>query len=310
MKTLFKWLGILLGSIVVLILIFAGFIYWKSGSILNHQYEVQVRKISVQPDSLTLARGKHLAGPLTGCVDCHGADLSGTVLMDAMPFAILAAPNLTPGEGGLSKDYSFEEFDRAIRHGVKRNGKGVWIMPSYHYVYLGDEDVFALYTYLKNLKPVNKQLPEFQLGPIGRAVLTFGGFPGATADLIHHNKKPPSKPAEAPTKEYGEYMARIGCIGCHAPNLSGGMIYGADPSWPPAANITMGGKLRLYKSSEDLAKLLREGERPDRTIVHEAMPIKTLADLTDDEITALWLYLSQYPPQADSSASWWTTMAP
>ncbi|RQV95901.1 cytochrome C [bacterium] len=310
MKSLFKWLGIILGSIVVIILLFAGFIYWKSGSILNRQYEVQFHKVTVQPDSLTLARGQHLVGPLTGCVDCHGVDLSGTMLMDAMPFAVLAAPNLTSGMGGLPEDYSFEQFDLAIRHGVKRDGKGIWIMPSYHYVYLSDEDAFALYTYLKSVKPVNKQQPEFQLGPIGRMVLVMGGFPGATADMILHDKKPPAKPVEAPTREYGEYIARIGCIGCHGPNLSGGLIYGADPSWPPAANITMGGKLRMYKSVENLAKLLREGERPDGSVVHEAMPVKTLGDLTDDEITALWLYLSQHPARPDSSATWWNTMVP
>jgi hypothetical protein len=40
------------------------------------------------------------------------------------------------------------------------------------------------------------------------------------------------------------------------------------------------------------------------------MPITSTAELTDDEISALWLYLSTLQPQADSSASWWTTKAP
>lgn len=310
MKTLFKWLGIILGSIIVLILIFGGIVYWKTSSILNHQYNIKLSKFHVPSDSLTVDRGEHLAGPLTGCVDCHGDDLSGDVLFDAMPFGILYAPNLTSGKGGLPADYLLEDFDRAIRHGVKKNGKGLWLMSSYQYAYMSDSDISALYSYVKSLKPKDKEHPEFQLGPIGRAVLFFGGLPGAAADRINHNKKPPVKPKSAPTREYGEYLARLGCIGCHGPNLSGGPIYGGRPEWPSAANITMGGKLQLYKSVDDLTKLLQEGERPDGSVVDESMPILTLADLTDDEITALWLYLSQYPAQIDSSSSWKTTMTP
>jgi mono/diheme cytochrome c family protein len=311
MKAILKWSGIVLGAIVVLVLLFAGFVYSKTGSMLNKQYDIAITKKFVVPtDSLSLAHGKHIATAWAGCVDCHGKDFGGMKLMDALPFARLYGANLTTGEGGLPKDYSIEQFDRAVRHGVKRNGKGIWIMPSYHYTYMSDEDLAALYAYIKSLKPVNRTVPEFALGPIGRMVLTTGGLPNAVPEYINHDKQPPPKPAAGVTREYGEYLTKIACIGCHAPNFSGGTIFGGDPKWPPAANITMGGKLQLYKSENDLKTLLREGERPDGSIVDPVMPITNTSELTDEEISTLWLYLSSFPRQLDSSATWWTTKAP
>ena len=195
MATLFKWLGIIVGALIIIVLIFAGFVYFKSSSILNTDYSgIRGMKIYVPDDSSTVAHGEHIARAWAGCVECHGGNLGGMKVIEDMPFARLYGPNLTSGEGGLPADYTIEEFDRAVRHGVNRDGLGIWIMPSFHYCYLNDDDVAALFAYVKNLKPVNNTTPKFQLGPVGRMVLTMGGFPRASAEYINHDKKPPAKP--------------------------------------------------------------------------------------------------------------------
>jgi hypothetical protein len=48
--------------------------------------------------------------------------------------------NLASGTGGLS-GYKDEDWVRAIRHGVMRDGRGVFLMPSVEYAHLSDADV-------------------------------------------------------------------------------------------------------------------------------------------------------------------------
>ena len=57
-----------------------------------------------------------------GCVDCHKADFGGGAIFDNAPMGRWVAPNLTSGKGSVTKDYKTSDWDRILRHGVRKDG--------------------------------------------------------------------------------------------------------------------------------------------------------------------------------------------
>lgn len=304
LKKIIKWSGISLGGLVLILLIVLAFVYYKSNSILNQTFVVPPSQaIYVEKDSLTLAKGKHLAEALAMCVDCHGHDFAGAKVIDFPPLARIYGPNLTGGKGSvIDKNYSIKDFERVVRHAVKRDGKIALIMPAEGYCYLSDEEVAALYDYVMSMPKIDKEQPELSFGPLGR-LLMVKGIDFFSTGKINHDKKAPPVPPVAPDKEYGQHLAQLACMGCHSPNLSGGVIEGGDPSWPPASNITRGGAIKDY-SEADFFRALREGVRPGGNAINPAMPTRYTRNMSDVEIKALWEYLNSVPPAAMGSSTW------
>src|SRR4051812_15928106 len=99
LKKVLKWVGIVLGVIVVLLLLGAAFLYFRAQSKLNQTYNVQVESVKIPTDAASIERGKHLATVV--CMGCHGPDLSGTEFFnDPGGIGELHAKNLTAGKGG------------------------------------------------------------------------------------------------------------------------------------------------------------------------------------------------------------------
>jgi len=99
------------------------------------------------------------------------------------------------------------------------------------------------------------------------------------------------------TPEFGKYLAdTAGCSGCHGPGLSGGVIAEAPPGTTPAANLTPAG-LGTW-SEADFFKAMRTGTRPDGRVLDTFMPWPYYAQMTDDELRALWRFLQVVPPRA------------
>src|SRR5215510_4582940 len=177
-RKIFKWIGIVLGSLIgLLVLAFAvlytiGTVKWNR---LHGKYDVPVETISVPTDAASIARGEHIA-TIRMCKDCHTDTWSGQA--DSVPGLItLAIPNLTPGLGGVGATNTDEDWVRAIRHGVGHDGRGLVLMPARTFYYLSDQDLGALIAYLKSLLPVDNEQPKTDLGPVGRAMLVLGLFP-------------------------------------------------------------------------------------------------------------------------------------
>ena len=103
-------------------------------------------------------------------------------------------------------------------------------------------------------------------------------------------------PSPGRTVQYGEYLA-TGCVGCHGENFSGGPIPGAPPEFLPPANITPHATGIADWEENDFFRLLREGRRPDGTQVDPQMPWQGLGQMTDDEISALWMFLRTVEPR-------------
>jgi mono/diheme cytochrome c family protein len=234
------------------------------------------------------------------CGDCHGANLGGAIFLDvtAPPLFRAVAPNLTRGQDGVGGQLSDADFARAIRHSVGPNGQALLAMPSVDYSSMGDGDVGALIAYIRNLPPVDSQLPPSEIRPLGRILLAAGVLPPFAAEQIDHNVKHDSAPPAGVTPEYGRYLAmNSGCIGCHGSGLSGGPIPGVPPDFPPAQNITPTG-IGTWTDA-DFFRALREGKRPDGSAIDPFMPWMATRQMSDDEIKALLAYLRTVPPRPD-----------
>lgn len=160
MKKALKWTGIAILGLSV-ILISGGIIASSVGTAkANKTYDVAETLLdSVPEDSASIAFGAHLA-QIHGCASCHGDTFEGKVFVDAPPF-LVSASNLTPGIGGIGQSYSIQDWDRAIRYGVKPDGKASFIMPSKTIHNLSDEDTGALLSYLRTIPPVDNALGGF-----------------------------------------------------------------------------------------------------------------------------------------------------
>ena len=192
--------------------------------------------------------------------------------------------------------YTDTDWIRALRHGVAPDGTPLVFMPSWEYYYLSKEDLGALIAYLKQLPPVDRQMAEPELGPMGRAMMVMGqGNFRLSAARIDHEAPRPEAPEPSPTAAYGEYLSHS-CVGCHGQDLSGGPISGAPPSWPPAANITPHEAGIRAWTKQDFFRAMREKKRPDGSSIDPVMPAD-MGKMTDQELTALWRYLQTVEPK-------------
>ena len=95
----------------------------------------------------TAAYGAYLAKL---CMGCHGETLSGGPIPGAPP-SMPVPLNLTPADDGL-KTWAFEDFDKLMRQGLKRDGSKLDpFMPIDTMKHMNDVEMKALFAYLKTL---------------------------------------------------------------------------------------------------------------------------------------------------------------
>lgn len=290
-----KFLGYVCGTLVLAIAILAVTVWFRSNAKLKQKFVVSVQPVAVPTDAAAIALGQHIA-QTRGCTECHGADFGGKTVFDNGAMGRTDAPNLTRGEGGLPADFKDEDFVRAIRHGVERDGRGLFLMPSTDYANFSDADMGALIAFIKSVPPVNRPRGPIALGPVARGLLAFGKIKLA-ADEIDHAQVKPAVVTPGVTVEYGRYVATA-CTGCHGPNFSGGKIAIGPPDWPPAANLTPHADGSFAKwTQEQFLSTMRTAKRPDGRELNAAMP-RAFGHLTDTELKALWTFLKTLPAAA------------
>jgi mono/diheme cytochrome c family protein len=108
----------------------------------------------------------------------------------------------------------------------------------------------------------------------------------------------------------GEYLMNsiVACGNCHVQRgekgrplpekgLSGGMVFDEEPFKAYAPNITPDAQTGIGKWTDaQLAKAIREGVRPDGTIIGPPMPIIFYRGMADDDLKAIIAYLRAQPP--------------
>jgi mono/diheme cytochrome c family protein len=203
-------------------------------------------------------------------------------------------PNISAGPGNAVDGYTPADWERALRHGVARGGRPLFVMPSEDYARLTDVDLGAIVAYVRSLPPAAGGPAILELPLPVRVLYGYGAIKDAAAK-IDHALPPPQPVAEGVTVEHGNYVAAA-CIGCHGPHLSGGRIPGAPPDWPPASNLTPGADSAMprYASAAQFAQMFRSGTRPDGTPI-KIMPFEALKQMNDTDIGALYMYLKTVP---------------
>jgi mono/diheme cytochrome c family protein len=289
-----RWLGYILGGLVGLLAVAAAGVYVVSEVKVNQAVDTALPNIVATTDPAIIMRGEHLVHSVLVCTHCHGENLDGGVVIDDPLVGTAYGPNLTTGSGGIGGARSDAELARAITHGVRADGRSMLVMPVEDYHELSEPDLRAVVSYIRSVPPVDNQVPPVTLGPLGRVLAATGAVELRSAGMVAQADGFGPTIPEGVTPEYGRYLARASCMGCHGENLAGGPVPGAPPSMPVPANITSGGQVKAW-TDEDWFRLLREGRDPGGRQIDPFMPYESFAGMTDTEIRALISYLRLVP---------------
>jgi cytochrome c553 len=207
---------------------------------------------------------------------CHGDGLTGRL----MPRGDWPGGRLRIRASNLRRgDLTNEDFARAIRDGLKPDGKSLWVMPSEAYTYMSVADVASIISYVRALPPAGEATPPVRFKTRDRVAILEGALEptamrvqeaGASLDL-------------GPRYDGGRYIARTMCGGCHGLDLAG-----TADSRVPDLNTVSRYALR------DFFVLMREGHSPDWRPVPtmKALARPRFSALKDYEVMALYDYLS------------------
>ena len=245
-------------------------------------------KVDSTPEQV--ARGEYIVN--LGCIGCHGTDeappLKGGWNMAADEgfgfMGQVSTENLTPG--GKLASYTDGEIFRAIRHGVDKDGNLLMFMSQLSYRELSDDDIEAVIAYLRSLPTETSSAPTGdKINFLGIAIMGSGMFP-APAPVADSIDAPPA----GATPEYGKYVATFGdCRGCHGPDMTGAPATSFSSAVPNPRPFV--GALTL----EEFIQSFRTGVRPNGVPFSDAMPWQSAAHMTDDDLAALYAYLTAEP---------------
>jgi len=294
MKNVFKWIGIVLGSLIGLLLV-AGLVLFLIGNgRLNKKYDFPPSNITIPTDAMSIEYGKHRAETL--CQGCHGVDLSGiNNWFSAGPLGTIDSANLTSGEGGFGrKATSDEDYVLAIRHGVDPEGKPIFMPAVISGAHLSDEDLGAIIAYVKSIPAVDHVTTGKHFTPLAKIMLAAGVLGKLPVEAVSHDVHV-SAPERGVSVEYGEYLVNTNdCRVCHGPQLNGGPY--PDPTVKfISPNLTPGGEPGFW-TEEQFVNTIRTGTTPGgHDLNPDLMPWKDYKLMTDDELKAIYMYLQSLP---------------
>jgi cytochrome c553 len=300
MQDIAKGAGLIVVGLFLVAAVASGAIYVVSDNKLNEKVDVAVESIAVPSDITSIQRGQHLASAVALCSECHGGNLAGRIILDDPAIGRVVAPNLTRGRGGVGNAFANADFVRAIRYGIDPSGRQLLTMPSDDYNHFGDADLGAIIAYVRSMPPIDTALPRTELRTVGRILFATGQLPLQPAANIDRSAvRLPTPPANV-SSEYGAYLTlSAGCPSCHGPGLSGGPVPQTPPGTVLAANLTPLG-LGTW-SDADFLKVMRTGARPDGRRIDTIMPWPYYAQMSDDELRAIWRFLQSVPPRTTGS---------
>ncbi|MFC0225041.1 cytochrome c [Serratia aquatilis] len=154
------------------------------------------------------------------CTACHtapgGAELAGGLKFPT-PLGNIYATNITPDKQQGIGDYSFEEFDRAMRQGIAKDGHRLYpAMPYTAYAKMSEQDMRALYEYLMHeVAPQNTANRESDISwPLSMR------WPLAVWNQLFHDEQPYQSDSGQSTEwNRGAYLVQGPghCGSCHTP---------------------------------------------------------------------------------------------
>ena len=248
-----------------------------------------------------IARGEYLV-QLGDCVACHTAAEGGEPMAGGLAFALppmgtIHTTNISqqvnPGLG----DYTYEEFYGAMKTGKGKHGYLYPAMPYTSFMYVTDEDIKSIWTFLQSVNPRDRQNVSntglFSLNvrfPLGIWSLVFRG----DDTLLHDDDK-------SSQWNRGKYLVLgLGhCGECHTPrNVAQAMVWERafqgnliDGWQAPDISATM-----LYRqgwTATELANFLKHGYSNKGTVFAGMAEVisNSTKYLTDEDALAIATYL-------------------
>lgn len=297
MKKLLKWLlyGVLF--LIGIALISACYFTWRFNQSMQTKFEIDPAMVAIPTDSVSLERGLVLS---VGCRSCHGNDLSGSYFFDDPSIGRLASANLTRAKGSTTELYTDKDWVRALRHGVGRNGRPLFVMPSESFTHLSDQDLGCLIAFLKTLPPKENKFDPPKFTRFAKVLAGAGQFGELYPyQIIDHEKaKNIAHIDKVPSIEYGIYMTKIGgCISCHQPDFGGGKS--PDPVSPIVPNITKSSNVGKWTRGQFI-DVFRSGKTPEgKSLDGKFMPFAGIGVFSDEEIGSMYDYIMSLPKIED-----------
>jgi nicotinate dehydrogenase subunit B len=255
----------------------------------------------------TIARGRQLAA-LGDCAVCHtsanGALSAGGRAIET-PFGTIYSTNITPDpETGIGA-WSYPAFERAMREGIHRDGRQLYpAFPYTHFAKATDADLQALYAFLMAQAPVRAENPKNALAfPFNLRPLLAGWNA-----LFHQPGVFEADATKSALWNRGAYLVEgLGhCGACHSPRnalgaekasayLAGGFSEGWEA--PPLTSLS---HAPIPWSEDELFAYLRTGESRFHGVAAGPMApvVKELAELPDEDIRAMAVYLGSFNEKA------------
>jgi mono/diheme cytochrome c family protein len=266
------------------------------------------------PQEFTLIeRGRYLA-ILSDCASCHTAPGSNQPFAGGRPietpFGNIVAPNITPDpETGIG-GWNDEQFDAAIRKGLRRDASRLYpAMPYNAYTRMSREDVLAIRAYLNTVTPVHNAVVANALPfpfNIRASLRVWDALYFTEGDY----RPDPKQSAEW---NRGAYLVDGPghCGACHTPKtvLGGDRIdqymRGSYLQGWSAPDITNDKRLGLGGwSKEDLVSYLKSGHNRVTAATGPMGEVVTLSTthMTDPDLNAIATYLKSLPGRTDSAS--------
>ena len=258
----------------------------------------------------TLERGRQLAAA-GDCAVCHtapGGVVNAGGLAMQTPFGTLYSSNITPDPKTGIGNWSFAAFDRAMRHGVSRDGRHLY--PAFPYTAfrnIQEADMQALYAYLMSQAPAQQATPDNDM----RFPFNFRPLMSGWNTLFLRQGEYRADPAKSEQWNRGRYLVDgLGhCAACHSPRnllgaekggrayLAGAMVDGWEA---PALNSLS--KAPEPWTEEQLFQYLRTGFADRHGVATGPMGpvVSELAQLPESDVRAIANYLASLGEGAPS----------
>jgi mono/diheme cytochrome c family protein len=259
----------------------------------------------VELDAEDIARGKALT-EAGDCASCHTADpakpFAGGKRIDT-PFGGIYSPNLTPDRATGLGAWSDDDFYRALRFGIARDGSRYYpAFPYPNFTRLTRQDIFAIRAYLATLTPVSNapRPPELHWPFNYRVVMRGWNWLFFKPGILMPDQQ---KSAEW---NRGRYLVEgvAHCGACHTPkNMFGadrrGQAYGGGRvagMFAPRLDGAARSGLKSW-SVEDITEYLQSG-RNGKSHAGELMSevvVNSTSKMSDGDVRAIAVYLKDLP---------------
>ena len=279
---------------------------------------------AAQAEAAGLSHGEYVAR-LGNCVACHsipeGEPLAGGLKMAVPMMGNIYTTNITPDpETGIG-NYTFEQFDAAMRYGVKSDGTRMYpAMPYPSYAKMSEQDMRALYDFLMNeIEPVNQpNLPNEIPGWKDMARMGMGIWNLLTMD------GDPYEPDASQSEDWnrGAYLTQGPghCGACHTPRGllmqekgldedSSAYLAGAPLDHWSASSLNGDINSGLGRwSVEDTAEFLGTGHNRFGTAFGTMVEVvnNSTQHMSEADLRGMAVYLKSLPPVVEVNAEEWS----